>query len=324
MKRHNRLLIPVFAFVLLLTVILPFAVSAQQSSDGRINVVHHFGGDAFYCVDRNNMPTGQYADGEFGGMRLLSSAGAVLWFLPAADISAAVETAMTSGDGVLVGRGDGTYGPAWLYTYIDASGNVKFVFSGYDEYAKINAMEFTYCQPVGPGPAGGGSSSDSDEPDCPPFSSPDGLGEPAGDSGCICDDVEAIWWQNECVVAQISDVNLKQNFASVDSRQVLELLAALPVREWSYTTSPDVRHVGPMAQDFMATFGLGNDPTRINTVDANGVSMAAMQGLYQLATEQQAQIEALEARNTAVLALAVAAVLLAAVTSVMTVVKLRR
>jgi hypothetical protein len=320
-KYLNQRATRVLLFVLLLTLLFPIAVTAQQSSDGRINVVHHFGGDAFYCVDRNNNPTGQYSDGEFGGMRLLNSAGNVLWFLPAADISAAVETAISSGDGVLVGRGDGTYGPAWLYTYVDGSGNVKFVFSGYDEYMKVNSMEFTYCQPVGPAPY---VSSDSEEPDCPPFSSPDGLGEPAGDSGCNCDDDEATWFFGECVVLQVSDVNLKQNFASVDSRRVLELLASLPVSEWSYNSSPDVRHIGPMAQDFMTTFGLGNDPTRINTVDASGVSIAAMQGLYQLATEQQAQIEALEARNTAVLALAVVAVLLATATSIVTVVKLRR
>ena len=38
--------------------------------------------------------------------------------------------------------------------------------------------------------------------------------------------------------------------------------------------------MGPMAQDFYAAFGLGEDDTHISTVDADGVALAAIQGLY--------------------------------------------
>ena len=48
---------------------------------------------------------------------------------------------------------------------------------------------------------------------------------------------------------------------------------------WSYRASPEVRHVGPTAQDFRAAFGLGNDDKSIATVDADGVALAAIQGL---------------------------------------------
>jgi hypothetical protein len=64
--------------------------------------------------------------------------------------------------------------------------------------------------------------------------------------------------------------------------------------------------MGPMAQDLYAAFGLGESDTAISTVDADGVALAAIQGLYQLSQEQDAQIGAqqkriddLEARVTA-------------------------
>lgn len=319
---------PKAVFILLILAVmllLPPALSAQTLSDGRINVVHHFGGDAFYCVDRDNNPTGQYADASFGGMRLLNSSGNELWFLPAADIATAVEAAQTSGEGVLVGSGQGTYGPVWLYTYIDATGNVKFVFTGHDEYAKINSMAFTYCQQIGPG---GSAPSGSDEPACPPDSSPDGDGGPVPDSDCYCDDPEASWLDTQlgwmCGIAVASDVHLKQGFASVDVQRILEQVAALPLSEWSYRTETGVRHVGPMAQDFMAAFGLGDDPTRISVVDANGINLAATQGLYQLAQAQQAQLEVLETRNQTTLLLAVAAVVMAGATGALTLFRRRR
>jgi beta-xylosidase len=40
-----------------------------------------------------------------------------------------------------------------------------------------------------------------------------------------------------------------------------------------------VRHLGPVAQDFHAAFGLGSDDRHIATVDADGVALAAIQGL---------------------------------------------
>ncbi len=37
--------------------------------------------------------------------------------------------------------------------------------------------------------------------------------------------------------------------------------------------------MGPVAQDFSAAFGLGETDTMISTVDADGVALAAIQGL---------------------------------------------
>jgi len=76
-----------------------------------------------------------------------------------------------------------------------------------------------------------------------------------------------------------SDRRLKQDFAPVDAKAMLEKVVALPVQQWSYRAQPEQKHVGPVAQDFRAAFGLGKDDTSIATVDADGVALAAIQGL---------------------------------------------
>ena len=93
---------------------------------------------------------------------------------------------------------------------------------------------------------------------------------------------------------ETSDRHAKANFSSVNPRAVLDKLAAVPVQTWNYKGEPDaVRHMGPMAQDFRAAFQLGADDRGINTVDAAGVTMAAVQGLYQLSQEKDKRIERL-------------------------------
>jgi hypothetical protein len=105
----------------------------------------------------------------------------------------------------------------------------------------------------------------------------------------------------------ISDRAAKTDFASVDAQAILEAVAALPVETWSYATQdPAIRHIGPTAQEFAASFGVGDDPRGINTVDADGVALAAIQALYQRVQEkdaalaaQQQQVTTLEARLVA-------------------------
>ncbi len=77
-----------------------------------------------------------------------------------------------------------------------------------------------------------------------------------------------------------SDVNSKHLFRDLDGEEVLGKLAGMPIREWSYKAQDAaIRHVGPTAQDFHAAFGLGEDPLRIGTLDADGVALAAIQAL---------------------------------------------
>ena len=68
-------------------------------------------------------------------------------------------------------------------------------------------------------------------------------------------------------------------------------MAELPLSEWSYLKEgAGIRHLGPVAQDFYHAFGLGADDKSIATVDADGVALAAIQGLYQLIHKQEAQL----------------------------------
>jgi hypothetical protein len=60
---------------------------------------------------------------------------------------------------------------------------------------------------------------------------------------------------------------------------MLEKVASLPLAKWAYTNAPGIRHIGPVAQDFHAAFGVGADDKHIATVDADGVALAAIQGL---------------------------------------------
>jgi len=86
----------------------------------------------------------------------------------------------------------------------------------------------------------------------------------------------------------ISDRNKKENFADVDPVAVLEKIAAMPIQTWNYKTqAPAIRHLGPTAQDFRAAFGLGENDTTINTVDADGAALVAIQGLHTLLKEQR-------------------------------------
>ena len=84
-------------------------------------------------------------------------------------------------------------------------------------------------------------------------------------------------------VALTSDRNAKENFTTLDAQTVLARVASLPLTEWNYKAEDtEVRHLGPMAQDFHAAFGLnGGDDKHISMVDESGVALAAIQGLNQ-------------------------------------------
>jgi hypothetical protein len=89
----------------------------------------------------------------------------------------------------------------------------------------------------------------------------------------------------------MSDRNKKENFAVVDPEAVLEKVTQLPIFTWNYNfEDPSIRHLGPMAQDFKASFEVGASDKSIFVVDADGVALAAIQAL-------DAQVKTLEAEN---------------------------
>jgi hypothetical protein len=79
---------------------------------------------------------------------------------------------------------------------------------------------------------------------------------------------------------------------------ILAKVAALPGTKWNYKTDDnDVLHLGPMAQDFHAAFGLnGGDDRHISVVDEGCVALTAIQGWNQKLEAQQAENRELKQR----------------------------
>ena len=88
-----------------------------------------------------------------------------------------------------------------------------------------------------------------------------------------------------------SDRNSKANFDVVDGWDILNRLDNIPIQTWNYATQDQtVRHIGPAAQDFYAAFNVGEDERHISVVDADGVALAAIQGLHHIVQEQATQL----------------------------------
>jgi hypothetical protein len=101
----------------------------------------------------------------------------------------------------------------------------------------------------------------------------------------------------------ISDRNAKENFKPVAAQEILEKVSALSLTSWNYKSQDSsIRHIGPMAQDFHAAFRVGESETGITSIDADGVALAAIQGLNQKVEARTQEAEArsrkLEAENS--------------------------
>ncbi|HEU4889881.1 MAG TPA: tail fiber domain-containing protein [Thermoanaerobaculia bacterium] len=82
----------------------------------------------------------------------------------------------------------------------------------------------------------------------------------------------------------------KENFVAVDGEDVLARLREVPVSTWNYITEGhNVRHIGPMAEDFHRAFALGTDSKSIGVQDLASVSIAAIQALEARTAELQAK-----------------------------------
>jgi len=98
-------------------------------------------------------------------------------------------------------------------------------------------------------------------------------------------------------LTELSSREAKQNFNSVDSLNVLQKVVDLPITMWSYKQDPNVRHIGPMAEDFHKAFNVGDTDKGIAVTDRTGVAFAAIQGLHQELTAKQAEIDRLAKEN---------------------------
>ena len=95
-----------------------------------------------------------------------------------------------------------------------------------------------------------------------------------------------------------SDSTKKTAFQDIDGDSLLAKLASMPVRTWRYRAEDStVRHMGPTAQEFRAAFSLGDSDKVIATVDADGVSLAAIQALVKRTERLARENDALRHTN---------------------------
>jgi hypothetical protein len=99
-------------------------------------------------------------------------------------------------------------------------------------------------------------------------------------------------------LTQNSDRDSKTAIVPVDHQKILDAVVDLPISTWAYKTNEGVRHLGPMAQDFNAAFGLGSDPTGISSIDTGGVALAAIKGLNEVVQAKEKEIDSLKERLT--------------------------
>jgi hypothetical protein len=87
----------------------------------------------------------------------------------------------------------------------------------------------------------------------------------------------------------------KTAIESVNSQAVLAGVRSLEVSTWEFTHTDDGRHLGPMAGAFHETFGLGDEET-IASVDADGIALAAIQGIAQQLDDARQELATNEER----------------------------
>jgi len=93
-----------------------------------------------------------------------------------------------------------------------------------------------------------------------------------------------------------SSRELKTDFQAIDVSDVLDRVSQLELGSWRYKHGSPGKHIGPIAEDFEQIFGLGSDGKTISVVDANGIALAAIQGLYAEVQKRDQAIERLAAQ----------------------------
>jgi hypothetical protein len=119
-----------------------------------------------------------------------------------------------------------------------------------------------------------------------------------GQSSAVISTSTGAYLSTSGVWTNASDVNRKHLFKPVSGDEILTRLRALPITTWSYKVDPDsIQHIGPMAQDFKAAFGMGEGSVGIGTVDADGVALAGVKALDARTMSQDQRIKSLEQEN---------------------------
>jgi hypothetical protein len=101
-----------------------------------------------------------------------------------------------------------------------------------------------------------------------------------------------------------SSRTLKENYEPVDGEDVLSRIRGIPITTWSMIGGDaEVRHLGPVAEDFYAAFPLGLGETTIGMGNIDGVNLAAAKALEARTAHLQQQLDDRTARVQALEAL---------------------
>ncbi|MEO8672002.1 MAG: tail fiber domain-containing protein [Tahibacter sp.] len=101
-------------------------------------------------------------------------------------------------------------------------------------------------------------------------------------------------------IYQLSSRTSKENFSRNNHKMILAKLEKLEIPSWNYRGSPtDDRHLGPVAEDFHDSFGLGKDGRFVATGDVAGIALLSAQALQAELRERDTRIADLEARLAA-------------------------
>lgn len=96
-----------------------------------------------------------------------------------------------------------------------------------------------------------------------------------------------------------SDINLKEDITTLDQKEILRKINALPITKWKYKGTDNEYHIGPMAQDFYNLFKLGVDDKGISSIDPAGIALIGIKELSntvdQLKNENEALRKSIEA-----------------------------
>ncbi|MFC1475487.1 tail fiber domain-containing protein [Candidatus Zixiibacteriota bacterium] len=97
-----------------------------------------------------------------------------------------------------------------------------------------------------------------------------------------------------------SSRTFKEGFQPLEAADLLAKLAALPVESWRYKGTNEY-HIGPVAEDFAATFNIGAlrpdgtlENKYLSSSDVAGVALAAVKELHQTQQELKEKVERIE------------------------------
>ena len=99
---------------------------------------------------------------------------------------------------------------------------------------------------------------------------------------------------------------MKEDFQTIDKQRILVEVQQLKIQNWKLKDEEgNVRHIGPVAQDFHAAFQLGGDERYLHSGDVDGIALVAIQALAErneaLAERNRVlaqQVEELQQHNT--------------------------